>query len=243
MKILVANPNRSEPVTGVIERSARSKIVNPNTEILIMRNYRGTKGIDCILSDYQSSWSIMREIIKKVESEKIDAVVVAGFGNLGIYALKEALSIPTLSMSETSMTVAAMLGHKFTVLTTMRNNIPLLEDLVRLYRLENKCASVRGIDVNVEECVTHREQAMKKLSEEIVTIVEQDNAELVILGSAGLCGYNEDLQELANIPVLDPVAVTVKMAEMMVETGLSHSKKRKFANPPQELSNYFWDGE
>lgn len=243
MKILVANPNSSQPVIEVIERSARSKVVNPDTEIIMLRNYRGTKGIDCTFADYQSAWSIMREIIKKVESEKIDAVVLAGFGNLGIYALKEALSIPMLSMSETSMTIAAMMGHKFTVLTTMRNNIPLLEDLVRLYCLEGKCASVRGIDINVEECVTHRERAMNGLKEEILKIVEQDGAEVVILGSAGLCGYNEDLQELAKIPVLDPVAVTVKMAEMMVETGLSHSKKRKFANPPQELSAYFWDGE
>ena len=35
--------------------------------------------------------------------------------------------------------------------------------------------------------------------------------------------------------------VTVKMAEMMVETGLSHSKKRKFAMPPQEIAAYLQD--
>ena len=45
------------------------------------------------------------------------------------------------------------------------------------------------------------------------------------------------------MPVLDPVTVTVKVAEMMVETGLCHSKRRKFANPPQDFEAYFWDGE
>ena len=45
------------------------------------------------------------------------------------------------------------------------------------------------------------------------------------------------------LPVLDPVTVTVKVAEMYVQTGLCHSKKRKFAAPPQPLEDYFWDGE
>lgn len=43
MKILVVNPNSSEIVTEVIIRSAKRKIVNPNTEIIPLTNYRGTK--------------------------------------------------------------------------------------------------------------------------------------------------------------------------------------------------------
>lgn len=238
MKILVVNPNSSEIVTESIIRSAKRKVTDPNTEIIPLTNPRGTKNIDCGFGDYQSSWSHMRAILKKVEEEKIDAVVLAGFGNVGIFALKEALSIPVLSISESSMTLSAMLGHKFTVLTAMRQNIPLQEDLVRLYRLENKCASIRAIDINVEKCVTEKEKTLNQLKEEILKIVEQDGAEVVVLGCAGLCGYDEELQEMVGLPVIDPVMVTVKMAEMMVETGLCHSKKRKFANPPQDISVY-----
>ena len=241
MKILVVNPNSSEIVTEVIIRSAKRKIVNPNTEIIPLTNYRGTKNIDCAFGDYQSTWSLIRAILKKVEEIKPDAVVLAVFGNVGIFALKEALDIPVLSISETSQTVACLMGHKYTVLTAMRQNIPLQEDLVRLYRLENKCASVRAIDVNVEKCVTEKEKTLNGLKEEILKIVEQDGAEVIILGCAGLCGYDEELQELVNLPVIDPVTVTVKMAEMMVETGLSHSKKRKFAMPPQEIAAYLQD--
>ena len=243
MKILVANPNSSEIVTEVVMRSAKRKIINPNTEVIPLTNYRGTRNIDCAFADYQSSWSSLRAIINKVEEVKADAVVLAGFGNVGIFALKEVLSIPVLSMSETSMTVASLMGHKFTILTSMGQMIPLIEDLVRLYRLENKCASIRAIDVNVEKCVTEKEKTLNGLKEEILKIVEHDGAEVVVLGSAGLCGYNEELQELVKLPVIDPVAVSVKMAEMMVESGLCHSKKRKFANPPQELSVYLWDGK
>ena len=93
MKILVINPNSSEIVTGVIEKSARKK-ARPSTELVFLTNPAGTKNIDCAFADYQSSWSHIRACLKKVEEIQADAVVLAGFGNVGINALKEALTIP-----------------------------------------------------------------------------------------------------------------------------------------------------
>lgn len=239
MKIIVANPNSSEAVTTVIMKSANESNINENTELIPITNPKGTKSIDCTFSDYQSSWSLQREILNKVDEIKPDAVVIAGFGNLGIYALKEALAIPTLSMSETSMAVASTLGHKFTILTTLKQFIPAQEDIVKMFGMESKCASVRAIDVSVQDCVTNRVKTLELLEKEIYRIIEEDGAEVIILGSGGLSGYNEELQKIVNIPVLDPVKVTIKFAEMMVELGISHSKKRKFAYPPQQIDNYF----
>ena len=50
--------------------------------------------------------------------------------------------------------------------------------------------------------------------------------------------YDLELARLAGVPVLDPVAVGVKVAESLVALGLSHSKLRKFAAPPQPLERY-----
>ncbi len=242
MKILVANPNSSKIVTEVIVKSAmRNK--RAETEIIPLTNPKGTKNIDCGFADYQSVWSFQRAVLDAVENHQPDAVVLAGFGNVGVFALKEVLAIPVISISEAAQTIACMLGHKYTVLTMLKQFIPYQEDLVRLYRFENKCASVRAINVNVENCVTNRESTLNELKEEILKIAEQDGAEVVILGCAGLCGYDEELQRLTGLPVLDPVVVAVKVAEMMVETHLTHSKKCKFNFPPQQLDAYFSDGE
>lgn len=239
MKIIIANPNSSSAVTDAIMKSASQSNINENTILIPLTNPKGTKSIDCTFSDYQSSWSLHREILDQVEKVKPDAVVLAGFGNLGIYALKEALSIPTLSMSETSMAVASTLGHKFTILTTLKQFIPAQEDIVKMFGMESKCASVRAIDVSVQDCVSNRVKTLDLLEKEIHKIIAEDGAEVIILGSGGLSGYNEELQKIVNIPVLDPVKVTTKFAEMMVDLGISHSKQRKFAFPPQEISNYF----
>lgn len=238
MKILVANPNSSEIVTDVIMKSA-ARCKRTDTTLLSLTNPKGTKNIDCGFADYQSVWSFQRAIVEAVKAEPVDAVVLAGFGNVGVFALKELLDVPVVSISEAAQTVACMLGHKYSILTMLRQFIPYQEDLVRLYRLEGKCASVRGINVNVENCVTDRDSTLAELKEEILKIAENDGTEVVVLGCAGLCGYDEALSALTGLPVLDPVTVAVPVAEMLVSCGLSQSKVRKFHAPPQPLSSYF----
>lgn len=239
MKILLANPNSSTSVTEAIVATARKANLDSKTELVPLTNPKGTHAIDSTFSDYQSAWSLHRAILAELEKGGYHAVVVAGFGNLGINGLKEVTNIPTLSMSETAMAVACTLGHKFSVLTTLDQFVPAMEDIVKLYGMESKCASVRAIDVSVKDAVEQREKTLSLLCRETLKLVSQDGAEVVILGSGGLSGYNVDVEKETNVTVLDPVQVTVKFAEMMVELGITHSKIRKFAKPPQPLSNYY----
>ena len=109
--------------------------------------------------------------------EQPDAIVLAGFGNVGIYALKETLVIPVISMSEATMAVACLMGHKFSTITIplLKNIIPYQEDLVRLYGFEKKCASCRSININVEQAATDSELTLKHLRDEVLRVVKEDN--------------------------------------------------------------------
>jgi len=237
MKLMVVNPNSSETVTGAIMESARRGAA-AGTELVAITTKGGTRNIDSAFGDYLSGSFMIRTCLEAVALHAPDAVVLAGFGRVGIDALKEALSIPVVSISEASMAMACLLGHRFSTLTMLQQFIPYQQDLVRLYGFQDKCASVRAIDVNVEECVTNREKALSELRAQIRKIVEEDRAEVVILACAGLCGYDVELSRLAGVPVLDPVAVAVKVAESFAALGLAQSKLRKFAHPPQNLEAY-----
>ncbi len=237
MKLLIVNPNSSDTVTAAVMESARHA-GDPSTELIAVTTKGGTRNIDSAFGDYLSGAYTIRTTLEAVQLHKPDAVVLAGFGRVGIDALKEALVIPVVSISEASMALACLLGHRFTTLTMLQQFIPYQQDLVRLFGFEAKCASVRAINVNVEECVTNRETTLRELTEQIQKIVAEDRAEVVILACAGLCGYDAELSRLAGVPVLDPVAVGVKVAETLVGLGLSHSKVRKFAYPPQPLEHY-----
>jgi len=237
MKLMVVNPNSSDTVTGAIMESAR-RAASPGTELIGVTTKGGTRNIDSAFGDYLSGSYAIRTCLEAAPLHAPDALVLAGFGRVGIDALKEALTIPVVSISEASMAMACLLGHRFTTLTMLQQFVPYQQDLVRLYGFEAKCASVRAIDVNVEECVTNRTKTLAQLTAEIKKIVAEDRAEVVILACAGLCGYDAELSRRAGIPVLDPVAVAVKVAEGFVALGLAHSKARKFAHPPQSLEAY-----
>jgi allantoin racemase len=237
MKIMVINPNSSETVTGAIMESA-GRAASPGTTLIAVTTKGGTRNIDSAFADYLSGAYMIRTCLDAAAVHRPDAIVLAGFGRVGLDALKEALTIPVVSIAEASMAMACLLGHRFTTLTMLQQFIPYQQDLVRVFGFEAKCASVRAININVEECVIDRERTLRELTEQIRGIVARDQAEVVILACAGLCGYDTELSRLAGIPVLDPVTVGVKVAEGLVGLGLAHSKIRKFAAPPQSIDGY-----
>ena len=237
MKLLVVNPNTSDIVLDVILQSAR-RCAAPGTEVLGMCSPNGTRNIDSAYGDYMSAPHMIEAVRLRVAEDRPDAIVLAGFGNVGIFALKEIMDVPVVSISEASMAMACLLGHRFTTLTMLEQFIPYQQDLVRLYGFEAKCASVRAINVNVEKAAVERERTLRDLSEQVKDIVAKDRAEVIILACAGLCGYERDLTRVSGVPVIDPVVAAVKMAENFVAMGLSQSKVRKFAKPPQPIEDY-----
>ncbi len=237
MQIVVLNPNSSEKVTEVIMAAAR-RAAPPGTTLIGVTPRGGTRNVDSAFGDYMSGRLAIQSALEAVERHHPDGLVLAGFGNVGIFALKEALDIPVVSIAEASMALASLLGHRFTTLTMLKQFIPYQQDLVRLYGFEAKCASVRAININVEECAVNRDKTLRELSDEIVRVVREDQSEVVILACAGLCGYERELSKLAGVPVLDPVAVGVRTAEAIIGLGVAQSKVRKFAHPPQRLEDY-----
>ena len=61
--------------------------------------------------------------------------------------------------------------------------------------------------------------------------VEEDDAEVIILGCAGMVGYAEKVARELNIIVIDPTSVAFKYVEAMVEVGIKQSKRALYAYP------------
>ena len=90
MNILLVNPNTSDLVLGYMMSSAK-RAAQMDTEVVGMRSPGGTSSIDSSYGDYMSAPHMIEAVRQRVGSDKPDAVVLAGFGNVGIYALKEIL--------------------------------------------------------------------------------------------------------------------------------------------------------
>jgi allantoin racemase len=67
-------------------------------------------------------------------------------------------------------------------------------------------------------------------------MVEEDGAEVIIMGCAAMAGYSDDIERELGIPVLDPLKVTLKVAEAIVDMGQTHSRVGLYAPPtPKEF--------
>ena len=236
MRLLIANPNSTEAITeacAVLARGAAS----PGTEIVPWTNRRGPPIIDSAYADYMAGRPLVRALSELQPLP--DAIVLAGFGNYGTAAVKEALHIPVIGMAEAAMTLALPLCHRFAIVTTEPRMIAYTEDIVQLTGVGNRCAAVRAVSLPSLTSAPPPESTLVADLAAIVTAVRAElGADLVILAGSRLSPYAAALRQAVPIPVLEPVACGVQIAEALVRLGLRQSKSGKFAPPPRPLSEY-----
>jgi len=150
--------------------------------------------------------------------------VVNGFVDLGVRVGRELVDIPVLGSGESSMLVASSLCDRFSIVTMVRNFVPLVERNAMECRMTDKLASIRVIEVPVLELRKDLDKTVSILADEGRKAVEEDEAQAVILGCTRMTGMADKVSERSGITVIDPLPAAVKMAEALVRLGLSHSR-------------------
>lgn len=202
-------------------------------------------GPGSIESEFEAAVSVpgtITEVIR-AQNEGVDAVIIDCMGDPGLRAAREVVTIPVLGPCETGMHVAAMLGHRFSVLTVMRRLRPAFENTAAIAGLSTKLASVRSVDIPVLELEEDLPRTQAMLIQEGIRAVEEDGAEALIFGCTGLMGCAMALREglLArglDIPVVDPIPTAVSIAAGLVRANLSQSKYTYPLPPEKQLLGY-----
>jgi allantoin racemase len=198
-----------------------------------------------IESEFDEAMSVPGIVAEAIAAERsgADAIIIDCMGDPGLNAAREVVSIPVLGPSETSMHLAAMLGHKYSVVTVLDSVIPMIENLAKIYGTSEKLVSVRAIDIPVLELEAAPERLIAELATASVAAVEEDGAHAIVLGCTGFLGCAEGITAALesknyNLPVIDPIPSTVCVAAGIVRAGLTHSK-RTYAQPrSKDLKGY-----
>jgi allantoin racemase len=174
----------------------------------------------------------LMELAVELEREGFAAIVPGCFGDPGIDGVRELVEIPVVGPGATSMLVAANLGHRFAVVTVLENVIRPLENLAVLTGVAPKLAAVRQIGIPVLELNRDREATFAQLVTVSQRTIEEDRADVLVLGCGTLSFRAAELQAIVGVPVINPLQVALRTAEMLVACGLSHSK-RSYPLPPK----------
>ncbi len=229
MKIKIINPNSTASMTDKIRRCAET-LAAPGTEIVATNPKDSPASIEGHTDGALAVPGLLAEI-RKGEAEGCDGYVVACFDDTGLDACREAAGGPVLGICEAACTAASMLASSFTIVTTLSRSVPIIEDLVVKYGMERRCRKVRASDLPVLALEEKGGRAREVIRDEILRSVKEDRCEAVVLGCAGMTDLTTWLSAETGVPVIDGVAVAVKMVEALVGAGLKTSKVGAYAAP------------
>jgi allantoin racemase len=114
---------------------------------------------------------------------------------------------------QTATGIAAMMGHKFSVVTVLSRIVPMIENEAAVYGMTGKLASARSVDIPVLELEKDLAATKRALIAEAKRAVLDDGADYIIFGCTGMLSCADAvrdglLRDGLDVPVIDPVPVT-----------------------------------
>jgi allantoin racemase len=164
----------------------------------------------------------------RAQDEGFAAVCIDTMSDSGVAALRSVLDIPVFGPGKSSMLAALMLGDRFSVLTMASRWKPLYKKALDELGLHHKCASVRAIEVapDNQALLSGKEEDVFPLLEAAARrAIDEDGAEVIILGSTTMHQSHAWLSQRLPVPIINPGPLSYKMVEAALGLGLSHSRQ------------------
>lgn len=176
--------------------------------------------------------------LRRAQEEGFDAAVMGCFYDPGLKEIREVITgMPVVFPEETCVSLAVTMGDQFSVLVGRRKWIPAMLENVDRYGQRRKLASFVPLEMGVLDFQQDHRITEERMTRAARQAVEQDGAEVLILGCTMEYGFAARLQEQLGVPVLDATVTPFKYAEFRAglkqRYGWSHSKRGAYETPPQ----------
>lgn len=226
MKLKIILPIISDIFNAEVVKEAR-QFVSPDTIIEVQHLDKGTASIESAYDEALASPDIVSKVIQ-AEKDGFDGVFVDCFGDPGVEAAREMVSIPVVGGFQPAALLATMVAGSWSVVSVLSSVVPMIRNLARKLGVESNVASIRHINTPVLE-LTDKNMLKDKLMEQIEIAHRTDGAEAIVLGCTGMMGLATSLEKAAAemgipVPVVDPTGAALGFLEMQVRNKISSSK-------------------
>ncbi len=208
-RLLVLNPNTTASITDLALRYVRAA-VGDGVELVGVTGKFG-----CAYVSSEACYAVAAHAALDLYAEHgegCDAVLLACFGDPGLFALREVSRAPVAGLAEASMLAASGRGGRFLIVTGGARWKPMLERFAAELGYADRLASVRTVALTGGQIAANRDGALDLLAKACTAAVDEDGADQVILGGAGLAGLAERIQSRVWAPVLDSVLLGAQRA-------------------------------
>ena len=226
-KICIINPNTTRVMTQKIDLTAK-KFASADTEIVSVEPNVGPESIEGFYDEAFCIPGLVEEIEKHSDA---DSYIIACFDDTGLDVIRSITEKPVIGIGEAAYHIATMVAGNFTVITTLSRSIRPLTHNLKKYGLFENCVKVTAIEVPVLDLENISKDNLDKLNKGIQDTIENDNAESIILGCAGMADLAKSLETKHQLPVIEGVSSAIVLAESLVNLKIKTSKVGSYAIP------------
>jgi allantoin racemase len=227
-----------------------AKIARPDTEVVFHGQRKGTYPSDYPGDDLAYSylyWMHGNQWVAgalKAQQQGFDAYAMCTMPNPMIREIRTLVDIPVTGYGESAAHVACLLGQRFGVMTFIEQLVPLYQDRFRSYGLSERLAGVAHTGFGFRDVLAGYSDPgplIERFQTAARAMIRNTGADVLIGGSMPLSVLlaTHGISRVDDVPVVDGLAATIKMAEMMVDlrrnSGLTASRHGWFnAAPPSK---------
>ncbi|KAG7571248.1 hypothetical protein FFLO_00760 [Filobasidium floriforme] len=236
-KILLFNPNSTEGFTTAMTEHI-TKYYESNDDVHVRFGtapVEAPASITSVTTSILSAASSLRNILSELEHENYDAIVIACFSAHPLVPmLREMTTVPVVGIMEAGILMASQVGSKPGIITTDKRWEPLLEhEIEGELGLSRQCrAGVMSSGLSVLELETLPwERVGAALGRAAARMVAEREADVILLGCAGMVGLDEVVQHHVgpDVTVIDPVVCAVETAVSLARMKLRTAKAGRYA--------------
>lgn len=228
-KILLINPNISESVSDLIGAEAR-RTASASTHIDVATAPLGVAYIETRLEALLGAYAAAD--LAAAQASNYDALVIAAFGDPGLWGIRELVDIPVVGLTEAALMSACMLGNRYSIIAISHRITAWYRECVQANGLLNRLASIRCLRQPLEDIGSVQSDHEGRLRDLCDQAVREDGADVLILAGAPLAGLARTIRDDIPVPVVDGVSSAVRHAETLIALAPGESRGGSFSRPP-----------
>ena len=211
--IFIINPNSTQAVTDAFDAGLAGLRVAGVPTLRSLTLAEGPPGIQCQL-DVENVTLPLVNLVRKLDAEHGQAAagyVIACFSDPGLQAVREVTRKPVLGIMESAMLTALTRGHRVGVIAILQQSIARHLRAFGAMGILDRVAGELPLGMQVVE-LSDAARTRAGLLAVGTRLRDEMQANVVVLGCAGMAEHRGWLEEQLGIPVIEPAQAGAAMA-------------------------------
>ncbi len=222
-RIVVINPNSSVAVTADIDAALEPLRFDGGPVIDCLTLAEGPPGIETQCHVDRVVAPLIR--LAAQHDDRASAFVVACFSDPGVQALRETTSRPVFGIAESGLLSALALGDQVGIIAILAASAARHARFFRGLGIQGRIAGELPLGLRVG-ALADEEVTRARMTEVGARLRDENGADVLVMGCAGMARYREGLEDALALPVVDPTQAAVAMAIAALRLGWRRTAQR-----------------